>query len=148
MQTVNPIGKSEHVPTALRPLIVALAEVGAELARTIQRGPLGGALGQEVGTNLGGDGQKALDIMADAAFAARLKLASVRWYASEEQDEVIELDPAFADELSAAGVDWIKKTAAAQKEAGNGQMSEILDDYLAYEDRWKAESGYLIRNGQ
>jgi TRAP-type mannitol/chloroaromatic compound transport system substrate-binding protein len=62
--------------------------------------------------------------------------------------EVIELDPAFADELSAAGVDWIKKTAAAQKEAGNGQMSEILDDYLAYEDRWKAESGYLIRNGQ
>ncbi|MDY6859228.1 MAG: class 1 fructose-bisphosphatase [Pseudomonadota bacterium] len=94
MQTVNPIGKSEHVPTALRPLIVALAEVGAELARTIQRGPLGGALGQEVGTNLGGDGQKALDIMADAAFAARLKLASVRWYASEEQDEVIELDPA------------------------------------------------------
>lgn len=61
--------------------------------------------------------------------------------------EVIALDPAFAQELSAAGVDWIKKTAEAQKEAGNGQMAEILADYLAYEDRWTAESGYLIRNG-
>jgi TRAP-type mannitol/chloroaromatic compound transport system substrate-binding protein len=61
--------------------------------------------------------------------------------------EVIELDPTFTDELSAAGLDWIKKKAAAQKAAGQGDMAAILDDYLAYKDRWTAESGYLIRNG-
>lgn len=60
--------------------------------------------------------------------------------------EVIELDPAFAEELSAAGLDWIKKTAAAQKDAGKPEMSDILDGYLAYMDRWAAESSYLIRN--
>lgn len=60
--------------------------------------------------------------------------------------EVIELDPAFAEELSAAGLDWIKKTAAAQKDAGKPEMSDILDGYIAYMDRWAAESSYLIRN--
>ncbi|UTH46711.1 TRAP transporter substrate-binding protein DctP [Loktanella salsilacus] len=60
--------------------------------------------------------------------------------------EVIELDSAFAEELSAAGLDWITKTAAAQKEDGKAQMSDILDDYLAYKDRWAAQSSYLIRN--
>ncbi|WP_050525756.1 TRAP transporter substrate-binding protein DctP [Pseudorhodobacter aquimaris] len=57
--------------------------------------------------------------------------------------EVIALDPAFADELSAAGLDWIKKKAADQPE-----MAATLDDYIAYMDRWTAESGYLIRNGK
>ena len=62
--------------------------------------------------------------------------------------EVITLEPAFVKELSEAGVDWIKKAAAAQKDAGKPEMSAILDDYLAYEARWTAESGYLIRNTQ
>ncbi|WP_324751739.1 TRAP transporter substrate-binding protein DctP [Roseovarius sp. Pro17] len=61
--------------------------------------------------------------------------------------EVIELDPAFADELEAAGVDWIKKKAEAEKGEGRARMSEMLAEYLAYEDRWAAQSGYLIRNG-
>jgi len=89
-----------HVPTGLRPVIAALATVGIDLAATIRRGPRGGALGAAVGTNLGGDGQKALDVMADAAFAAALRGASVRWYASEEQDTVVPLDPAGAYALA------------------------------------------------
>ncbi|MBN2905525.1 MAG: class 1 fructose-bisphosphatase [Rhodobacteraceae bacterium] len=93
MQNENPIRDLQHIPAALQPLMNALCEVGADLSRTIQRGPLGGALGASVGENLGGDTQKALDVMADEAFADRLKNASVRWYASEEQDEVVELDP-------------------------------------------------------
>ncbi|MHC0052627.1 class 1 fructose-bisphosphatase [Actibacterium sp. D379-3] len=100
MQTFDPIAESGHVPDALRPLILALCDVGAELSHLIQRGPLGGKLGAEVGTNTGGDGQKALDILADAAFAERLKTAGVRWYASEEQDEVVALDPAGAYALA------------------------------------------------
>ncbi|WP_138934647.1 TRAP transporter substrate-binding protein DctP [Roseovarius arcticus] len=61
--------------------------------------------------------------------------------------EVIELDAAFQDELEAAGIDWIKKKAEAEKAEGRPRMSEMLAEYLAYEDRWTAQSGYLIRNG-
>ncbi|MEX5730157.1 fructose-1,6-bisphosphatase I [Rhodovulum iodosum] len=93
MQNENPLRDLEHIPAALQPLMNALCEVGIELSRTIQRGPLGGALGAEVGENTGGDAQKALDVMADEAFMTRLQTANVRWYASEEQDVVIELDP-------------------------------------------------------
>ncbi|KCV83859.1 fructose-1,6-bisphosphatase [Actibacterium atlanticum] len=92
MQDQQPIATSAHVPSALRPLMGALCDVAAQLSHLIQRGPLGGKLGAEVGTNTGGDGQKALDIMADEAFAERLRDASVRWYASEEREDVIELD--------------------------------------------------------
>ncbi|MCO8145419.1 class 1 fructose-bisphosphatase [Rhodovulum tesquicola] len=93
MQTKNPIRDLQHIPAALQPLMNALCEVGADLSNTIQRGPLGGALGAEVGENTGGDTQKALDVLADEAFARRLATADVRWYASEEQDSVVELDP-------------------------------------------------------
>lgn len=93
MQTANAIRDDDHIPAPLRPVMEALCEVGAQLSFTIQRGPLGGELGEEVGVNTGGDGQKALDIIADDAFAARLRGAGIRWYASEEQDEVIALDP-------------------------------------------------------
>lgn len=87
------IADTSHIPEKLRPVIEALARVGIELARTIQRGPLGGSLGAAVGENTGGDQQKALDVMADEAFAGALKGTGVRWYASEEQDDVVEIDP-------------------------------------------------------
>ncbi len=61
--------------------------------------------------------------------------------------EVIELEPAFQQELSDAGRDWIRKTAEAQKADGKPLMAEILDEYFAYENRWAEQSGYLIRNG-
>lgn len=61
--------------------------------------------------------------------------------------EVIELDAAFQAELEAAGVDWITKKAEAEKAEGRPRMSEILEGYIAYQDRWAAQSGYLIRNG-
>ncbi|MBL3571063.1 class 1 fructose-bisphosphatase [Rhodovulum sp. BSW8] len=96
MQRENPIRDLQHIPAALQPILNALCEVGIDLSRVIQRGPLGGALGAAVGENLGGDTQKALDLMADDAFCERLKSANVRFYASEEQDVVAELDPAGA----------------------------------------------------
>ena len=94
MSTTNVIDDTSHMPTDLVPVMEALARVGRDLCRTIKRGPLGGnALGEGVGENLGGDQQKALDVMADEAFAADLRTTSVRYYASEEQDEVVELNP-------------------------------------------------------
>ena len=97
--TVAPRTASAHIdapegliPDALSPVIDALCKVGIDLSRTIARGPLGGALGAEVGENTDGDHQKALDVMANDAFAAALKGTGVRWYASEEQDSVVALD--------------------------------------------------------
>ena len=62
------------------------------------------------------------------------------------RNEVITLDPAFTEELSAAGRDWIAQKAEAEAQAGNERRAEILADYTAFQDRWAAESGYLIRN--
>jgi fructose-1,6-bisphosphatase I len=80
------------IPLDLQAPITALCTVGRDLSRRIARGPLGGSLGHEVGANFGGDGQKALDVMADDAFAAALEGTGVRWYASEEQDFVVKID--------------------------------------------------------
>ncbi|OUS05659.1 fructose-bisphosphatase [Rhodobacterales bacterium 52_120_T64] len=82
------------IPTALMPVMLALADVSEKLAQTIADGPLAGDLAAAVGTNLGGDGQKALDLIADDAYMTALQDTQVRWYASEEQDEVVALNAA------------------------------------------------------
>lgn len=87
------LGATKGIPAALLPVMAVLCDVSEKLAQTISDGPLAGDLAAAVGTNLGGDGQKALDLIADDAYAAALKETMVRWYASEEQDEVIELNP-------------------------------------------------------
>lgn len=80
------------IPTDIAPAMDALCRVAADLADTISRGALGGQLGASVGDNSDGDVQKALDVMADEAFASALKGTGVRWYASEEQETVNEID--------------------------------------------------------
>ena len=82
----------DHIPANLQPVINALCDTARELAVIIAKGPLGQSLGHEVGENSDGDGQKALDVLADDMFLARLCNANIRWYASEEQEDVISLD--------------------------------------------------------
>ncbi|MFU8865998.1 MAG: class 1 fructose-bisphosphatase [Rhodobacterales bacterium] len=84
---------SPLIPADLAPVISALCTVGVDLAGIIARGPLGQSLGHAVGENAGGDGQKALDVLADDMFEAALRETSVRWYASEEQEGVLALNP-------------------------------------------------------
>ncbi len=62
------------------------------------------------------------------------------------RNEIITLSPEFIAQLSKAGSEWAHKTAEAQKAKGQDTMAEILKDYDAYHARWKAESGYLIRD--
>jgi len=91
--TATPLAiEPDNIPENFLALLEALCQVAGELSRTIAMGPLTGGLGEEVGENTGGDTQKALDVQADDAFRAALKDAGVRWYASEEQDEVVEID--------------------------------------------------------
>lgn len=70
-----------------------IAGVAARLAHRIARGGLDEALGAaEGGANADGDAQKALDVIADEAMCAALAPSAVRFYASEEQQEVVELN--------------------------------------------------------
>ncbi|MDJ0630084.1 MAG: class 1 fructose-bisphosphatase [Rhodobacter sp.] len=89
---VASISDQNVIPADLRPVMDAICRVGADLSRVIARGALGGALGAEVGRNTDGDDQKALDVMADEAFAASLAGTPVRYYASEERDTVVDLN--------------------------------------------------------
>jgi len=93
MTTDRPIIATDLMPPHLAGPMTALCRVAQKLATVIARGPLGQDLGVEVGENTDGDGQKALDILADDEFAAALKGTSVRWYASEEQENVVGIDP-------------------------------------------------------
>lgn len=80
------------IPEPLRPVIEAMCATGAKLSRVIARGPLEGKLGAGVGENSDGDQQKALDVMADEMFEAALKGTGVKYYASEEQEDVLTID--------------------------------------------------------
>lgn len=78
---------------ALTDVIDKLAHVFAATAHRIARGGIGEDLAQLAGTNADGDSQKALDIIADNAFVAALMGSSVKYYASEEKDAAVELNP-------------------------------------------------------
>jgi fructose-1,6-bisphosphatase I len=84
----------DHVPAALYGTINALCRVAIDVAGVIARGPLGQSLGHQVGENTDGDGQKALDVLCDEMFEAALRDEEVRWYASEEQEHALTLNPA------------------------------------------------------
>lgn len=90
------------IPEEIAPPLDALCAVAAELSALIGRGALGGSLGASVGNNTDGDDQKALDILADDRFAAALKGTGIRWYASEEREDVAEID---ADGTLAIAID-------------------------------------------
>lgn len=71
-----------------------LAGFAESLSARIARGGLEEALGTAQGSNADGDTQKALDVIADDAACAALAGSAVRFFASEEQDEVVEINPA------------------------------------------------------
>jgi fructose-1,6-bisphosphatase I len=81
------------IPPRFQEVMTRLARVGIALARRIARGGIEDDLSGAVGSNAGGDAQKALDVIADDAFREALTGTEVRYYASEEQDEVVTLGP-------------------------------------------------------
>ncbi len=83
----------EGADPAVAGTVERMAQVIALIARRIARGGIDEDLAGAQGTNAGGDGQKALDVIADDAFRAALAGSAVLHYASEEQDEVVTLNP-------------------------------------------------------
>jgi len=89
----------------LAAILLAMCDVGKDMARLIARGALEGAMGAAVGDNTDGDVQKALDVIADEKFYAALQGSSLRWYASEEQEHVQPLNPNGAYALATDPLD-------------------------------------------
>lgn len=80
------------MPPGIGDVIARMARVMADMAGRIARGGIDEQLGESKGVNADGDGQKALDVIADGAFIAALSGSAVRFYASEEQESVCELN--------------------------------------------------------
>lgn len=93
MKTPKTVISSDLMPAELASLIQSMCAVSIDVAAIIAKGPLGQSLGHQVGENSGGDGQKALDVLADEMFEAAMREQDVRWYGSEEQDDVIAMNP-------------------------------------------------------
>jgi fructose-1,6-bisphosphatase I len=74
--------------------IAALAQAGIEIAGLIAAGPLVGALAEEIGqVNSDGDNQKRLDVIADEIIVRALRKTSTAYYASEEEEAILTLNP-------------------------------------------------------
>lgn len=86
-----PWAASDGRSAAARDAILVIAEICAGLQARIAGGALVANHGERVGDSLDGDGQKALDVWADAALVAGLRLAGVGAVVSEEHAEVVPL---------------------------------------------------------
>lgn len=74
--------------------LMAITEAGATLNAIIRRGALAGALGALTGgASNDGDGQKALDMMANEAFISALRGAGIKGLVSEENEGPLPLNP-------------------------------------------------------
>ena len=104
-----------------------LAVVIAGLARRIARAGIDENLGGAAGTNSDGDTQKALDVIADAAFMDALKGSAVKHYASEEQDDVVTLNEAGTLALAIDPLDFNKCLAAAEQRGWT--ITQILNTH-------------------
>lgn len=87
-----PVTLKEHLRPC-DPSLAATLAIAEASARVSGRIAAGGALGASAGTNSDGDGQKALDLIADDIFADALATAPVRWLASEERETATALAP-------------------------------------------------------
>jgi fructose-1,6-bisphosphatase I len=94
LPTPAPALPRDGIPGALWDVLNRLSRVAADLTARIARAGIEETLHHAVGAqNAGGDGQKALDVIADAAFQRELKGSTVAWYASEEEDHALAITP-------------------------------------------------------
>lgn len=143
MLPVRTIAGAE-IPGDIAPVVTALCKVAIDLSTTISLGPLGGALGESVGSNTGGDTQKALDVMADEAFMAELAGKGVRWYASEEQDKVVKID---GDGTLALAIDPLDGSSNIDVNVSIGTIFGIQPALGDPDETFLREGTHLIASG-
>jgi TRAP-type mannitol/chloroaromatic compound transport system substrate-binding protein len=62
--------------------------------------------------------------------------------------EIISLDKSVLDEIRGYGHKWMKARAQEQADKGNSSMNSLLDEYLAYQQAWKRNSGIFVRDAE
>ena len=60
--------------------------------------------------------------------------------------EVITLDKDVIAQIRGFGHEWMQERASEQSEKGNQKMQGLLNDYLAYQERWARNSSVLVRD--
>ncbi|SNX72464.1 D-fructose 1,6-bisphosphatase [Cereibacter ovatus] len=89
MKPFSTTKETDAIPAGLQDVMGRLASVAMQVAHRIARGGIDEDLAGLCGTNTDGDGQKALDVIADDMFCTALEGSAVRFYASEEQETVV-----------------------------------------------------------
>jgi fructose-1,6-bisphosphatase I len=85
---------SDTVGAALTTTILALADAAAVISTIVAQGPFAASLDAETGeSNADGDRQKQLDVLANDQILASLKRTPTAFFASEEEDVILALDP-------------------------------------------------------
>ncbi len=151
MVSDNGVLPTDLVPMRLWPLMGELARAAIALSRLISRNGLDGALGASAGTNTDGDTQKALDVIADDLFLIAARKGGVRHFASEEQDEVVALNPAGAFALA---IDPLDGSSNIDTNVSVGTIFSIYDAATDPEASFcrpvseQAGAGYVIYGPQ
>jgi fructose-1,6-bisphosphatase I len=76
----------DHVRSAVAETIISIAAASTRIAQRVARGPLAGDLGETCGSNVDGDVQKQLDLVANDYLIEALQDAPVACLVSEELD--------------------------------------------------------------
>ena len=103
--------------------VIAIAEAAGPVAFRLAQGELPGNPAHLVGTNTGGDQQKALDVGAHEHFLRALREAGVQAVASEEAEEVA---PGAADGLVSVAMDPIDGSSGIGIGALLGTLFAVL----------------------
>ncbi len=138
-------------PPDIARVLEQLARIGADLSGIIQTNGIDSDLAAERGVNSDGDGQKALDVMADEMFFDALKATAVRHYASEERDTVETANP---DGTLALAIDPLDGSSNIGVNVSIGTIFSIFPAAGAGEDsflrpaRGQVAAGYIIYGPQ
>ncbi len=131
--------------------IAAMASAGLEISRVIAGGTAADDLAAGGENNIHGEMQKRLDVIAHNAFADAARKAPVAWLLSEEQDDVIAINPKGTLALALDPLDGSSNIAV------NGAMGTIFSILPAKADGSKSflqpgssqlAAGYLVYGAQ
>lgn len=61
------------------------------------------------------------------------------------KNEIIELEPAFIEEIKKRGRSWLEEKAAEQAAKGNPWARDIAGSYFAFQEAWETNSSYRVR---
>ncbi len=114
--------------------VLHLCDCAKKIAKLASANGIGNAaLGQLTGTeNSDGDGQKALDVMADEIICASLKETGVRAYLSEERDDPVLINPDSAFVVACDPLDGSSNIDT------NLTIGTIFSIYKTTDDSWFA----------